>query len=82
MERSVFLVRNVGPDNFGGGEIYQLKLARELKEHGFVPIIITNSKQLLREAKKENYKALVPPYCKRQNWSGWRNVLLPHGIRK
>ncbi|MBR2803162.1 glycosyltransferase family 4 protein [Candidatus Saccharibacteria bacterium] len=77
MERSVFLVRNVGPDNFGGGEIYQLKLARELKEHGFVPIIITNSKQLLREAKKENYKALVPPYCKRQNWSGWRNVLLP-----
>ena len=74
---SVFLVRNVGEENYGGGEAYQLKLAKKLQEYGFEPVIITNSKELLLGAKNDGFKTLVPPYCKRQNWSGWRNALLP-----
>ena len=71
------MVRNVAPECYGGGEIYQLKLADKLREYGFSSIILTNSRELLKEAEKEGIKVLVPPYCRRQNWSGWRNLLLP-----
>ena len=82
-EKTVFLVRNVAEDKFGGGEIYQLFLARELKRNGFSPIILTNSRQLLAEAKKEDIETLRPPYIGRQDWSGWRNVLLPiYGVKQ
>lgn len=74
---SVFLVRNVAPEKYGGGEAYQLKLAEELKNNGFLPIIVTNSEELLKNAKKSGFETLVPPYCERQNWSGRRNILLP-----
>ena len=74
---NVFLVRNVAERNFGGGEIYQLKLADALRRHGFEPIIVTNSKELLLSAENDGFKTLLPPYCKQQDWSGWRNFLLP-----
>lgn len=73
--KRVFLVRNVL--GFGGGEVYQLNLARMLKKHGFVPVIVTNSKELIRRAKEDDYEVLVPPYIKNQNWSGIRNLFLP-----
>lgn len=79
-ERIVFLIRNVASDMFGGGEIYQLKLAEKLKEVGFLPVIVTNSKEMLDHAEKSGFKTLVPPYSEQQNWSGWRNMLLPKYI--
>lgn len=75
-KKTVFLVRNVAPADYGGGEIYQLLLAKKLEAHGFVPVIVTNSRGLLMFAKKAGYEALSPPYSERQNWSGWGNVLL------
>ena len=77
MGKCVFLVRNVGVDKYGGGEFYQLELARVLKHHGFLPIIITNSETLLKKSRDEGFSTLVPPYLYSQNWSGLRNVLLP-----
>lgn len=77
MGRNVFLVRNVAPEMYGGGEIYQLQLAGKLRESGYEPIIVTNSKELLKNAKNDGLKVLTPPYSMQQNWSGWRNVLLP-----
>lgn len=71
----VLLVRNVM--GFGGGEVYQLNLAKMLKENGFEPVIITNSLGLILRAKKAGYKVVVPPYFKKQNLSGWRNVMMP-----
>ena len=71
----VLLVRNVM--GFGGGEVYQLNLAKMLKENGFEPVIITNSLGLILRAKKAGYKVVVPPYFKKQNLSGWRHVMLP-----
>lgn len=76
-KKRVFLIRNVASEKYGGGEAYQLKLAEELKNNGFLPIIVTNSEELLKNAKKSGFETLVPPYCERQNWSGWRNILLP-----
>ena len=75
--RNIFLVRNVAPENYGGGEIYQLKLAKELKKYNFIPIIVTNSRELLKSAYRDGIKTLIPPYSIRQNWSGWRNIFLP-----
>ncbi len=76
-DKIIFLIRNVARKNFGGGEIYQLKLAEKLKGSGFEPIIVTNSQELIGRAEKSGFKTLVPPYIRNQNWSGWRNLLLP-----
>lgn len=73
----VFLIRNVAACDFGGGEIYQLRLANELRRNGFRPIIISNSVELLDRASSEGFDTLTPPYSRCQNWSGWRNILLP-----
>ena len=77
IQHSVFLIRNVAPEKFGGGETYQLKLAAELKSHGFSPAILTNSKELLARAKSEGIKTYLPPYIENQIWSGLKNFLLP-----
>lgn len=74
--KNVFLVRNVAKDGFGGGEIYQLRLARRLKEEGFHPFVITNSKKLRYAVEESGVRTLTPPYLVQQNWSGWRNILL------
>jgi len=75
--KKVFLIRNVAPDKYGGGEVYQLELAKELKKHGFTPAIITNSKELLKRARSTDIDTFIPPYIKTQNWSGLKNFLLP-----
>ncbi|MBR5389230.1 glycosyltransferase family 4 protein [Candidatus Saccharibacteria bacterium] len=77
MQKKVFLIRNVAPNKFGGGEVYQLELAKELKAHGFLPYIITNSEELLKRAKSLGIETFTPPYIKTQNWSGAKNFLLP-----
>lgn len=73
----VFLIRNVAPGNYGGGETYQLKVGKKLKEAGFEVFIVTASRELLRVAKTNGFKVIRAPYLERQNWSGWRNILLP-----
>ena len=73
----VFLIRNISPENYGGAESYQLELAKILLQNDYVPIIYTASKRLLENAKAEGIKTVRAPYIERQNWSGWRNILLP-----
>ncbi|MBQ2623222.1 glycosyltransferase family 4 protein [Candidatus Saccharibacteria bacterium] len=77
MNKVVFLVRNVSPEKYGGGETYQLMLAEGLRGHGFKPYIVTSSLGLLREARKNGLDAIRAPYINQQNWSGWRNILFP-----
>lgn len=79
-KRRVFLIRNV--TGFGGGEVYQLNMARLLKASGFEPFIVTNSRELKLRAKRAGYNVLVPPYIRRQNWSGFFNILLPWYVIK
>ena len=75
-KRTVLLVRNVANNGFGGGEVYQLNLAKRLKEEGFSPIIVTNSNELVRCARTKGLVVLQSPFLKQQDWSGWRNLLL------
>lgn len=75
--KTVFLIRNIAPEKFGGGEIYQLRLAAKLKDAGFTPVVLTNSDNLLEQAKTQHIQTLKPPYLKRQNISGIWNLCLP-----
>lgn len=77
MKRVVFLIRNIAPESFGGGEMYQIQLARVLQKNNYAPIIFTASEKLIEEAKKNGIKYVRAPYLKQQNWSSWRNILLP-----
>ncbi len=74
---TVGLVRNVAPKDFGGAEKFQLELAKQLQQNHLNPIIITSSIKLQQEAKTANIKVLRAPYCRKQNWSGLSNLLLP-----
>ena len=75
--RRVILIRNNNVDAYGGGEIYQLLLAHKLIEAGYNPIIYTSCRKLREEAKKDNIRSKKAWYCKQQNWSGIRNLLVP-----
>ena len=74
---TIGLVRNVSPKDFGGAEKFQLELAKQLQQNHLNPIIITSSIKLQQEAKTANIKVLRAPYCRKQNWSGLSNLLLP-----
>ena len=77
MAKTVLLIRNTAPENYGGAETYQLELAKLLSQHDFSPVIITSSKKLLSSAKKNHLNSVSAPFNKTQNWSGLRNLLLP-----
>ena len=76
----VFLIRNVEPINYGGGESYQIELAKVLVGNNIEPIIVSSSNKLLIEAQKNNFPSVRAPFLKQQNWSGWRNLFLPFYI--
>lgn len=77
MKKNIFLIRNISPEKYGGAESYQIELAKILKKNSYEPIIFSQSKRLVKNAKEEKIKTIIPPYQKRQNWSSWRIVLLP-----
>ncbi len=77
MTKNIFLIRNTLPNNYGGAESYQIDLAKILKEHNYEPVIVSSSRKLLQNAAKQQIKTIKAPFLKQQNWSGWRNVLLP-----
>lgn len=74
---SIILIRNTLPQNYGGGETYQLTLAQVLSDHHYHPIIMSSSSQLLEDAKKKKISSEKAPFLKNQNWSGFRNFFLP-----
>lgn len=80
--KTIFLVRNIEPNKYGGGESYQLELARVLLHNNVRPIIVTSCNRLYENAQKAGIEVIRAPFFKRQNWSGWRNILLPIYIVK
>lgn len=76
-KKKAFLIRNVAPEMYGGGETYQIELGLLLRKNGFEPYIVTASCDLLKEAKKKGIETIKSPYLNRQNWSGWRNIMFP-----
>lgn len=80
MKKTVLLIRNIHKNAYGGAEKYQLDLAKVLVANNIRPIIISSSNKLLEESHRAQIKCMRASYCRRQNWSGWRNILLPFFI--
>lgn len=78
--KKIILIRNTSPCNFGGGEKYQTLLANELRKSKVQTIILTSSKKLILDSQKQGIPVSAAPYLALQNWSGWRNLLLPFYI--
>lgn len=76
-KRRVLLIRNNAIDAYGGGELYQIMLAKQLIKFDIEPIILSSCKKLRSRANTEGYVAKKALYCRIQNWSGIRNFLLP-----
>lgn len=77
MSKTVLLIRNIRKDAYGGAEKYQIDLAKILIRNNIKPIIVSSSNRVLDESKNANIECVRAPYCHCQNWSGWRNLLLP-----
>lgn len=77
MPKTVLLIRNIWKDAYGGAEKYQIDLAKILTNNNIKPIIASSSMKVLEEAERNGIPCIHAPYCRRQNWSGWRNILLP-----
>lgn len=77
MKNTILLVRNVRAKDFGGAETYQLQLAKILKKEKLRPVIITSSRGLRSTAKQQKLKVTRGLHFPLQNWSSWRNLLLP-----
>lgn len=73
----IILIRNTNPKFYGGGETYQLILSNALAMSNFIPFIFTSSKELLNESHKHKVQSQKTPFLKMQNWSGFKNFLLP-----
>lgn len=77
MAKTVLLARNASSYDFGGGERVPVVIASELKTLGYNPIVVSRSAKLLDYAKEKNLPIIRSWWWGRQDWSGWKNVLLP-----
>lgn len=77
MSKRIFLIRNIFKTAYGGAERYQIDLGKILQKNGYEPIVVSSSIRLLEEAKRAGLSTIKAPYCPQQNWSSWRNLLLP-----
>lgn len=76
-KKTVLLIRNANPADFGGAETYQVSLATILSEIGYKPVIVTRSVKLTHYAQEHAISALNGWWWSRQNWSGRRLILFP-----
>lgn len=77
VSNSVILIRNASSFDFGGGERFPVLLAEILLKNDIEPIIMSRHKTLLEFAESKNIKTIRSWWWNRQNWSGWRVILLP-----
>lgn len=78
VEPRIALIRNSKNGNYGGAEIYQIYLAKELKKFKYDTFIISNSSNLSLGIDPKKY--IKAPFLRYQNWSSWRNIFLPFYI--
>lgn len=75
--KTVLLIRNAAPGDFGGAETYQVSLAQVLKDQGYSPIIVTRSAGLLKYAQQHDVPTVKGWWWAKQNWSGASILLTP-----
>ncbi len=76
-EKTIVLIRNAQPYDFGGGERFPVFVAKVLKQKYGIPIIISSSPSLLKYANSADIRTIRGPWWSRQQWSGARALLFP-----
>lgn len=77
MKKTVILIRNAAPYDFGGGERFPVFLADLLRKNNYEPLIVSRSKKLLDFAATYNLPSVRGWWWTHQNWSGKYVVLFP-----
>ena len=71
------MIRNANSYDFGGAERYPIFLAESLRKCDYDSVIISRSPSLLQFASSHNIKSVRGWWWSRQNWSGYRVLLVP-----
>lgn len=77
MNRTVILIRNAKPQDFGGGERFPVFVAESLQTQGFDPVIMTGHEKVQQLAGSSGISVVKSWWWQNQNWSGKRAALLP-----
>ncbi len=77
MKKTVLLIRNAAPNDFGGAETYPVSLAKILETKNWKPIVVTASKKLTAYASENNIATYQGKWFYEQNFTGKRNLLFP-----
>jgi len=75
--KTILIVRNSYEYSYGGAEKYPVILAAELKKLNYKPVVVSNSKKVLSDARKFNIVNTNSLWWKKQNWDGYNNFILP-----
>lgn len=75
--KTVVLIRNAQPYDFGGGERFPVFVAKVLKHNYGTPLIISSSPSLLKYAEDNDIGAVRGLWWRNQKWSGARVLLFP-----
>lgn len=76
-KKTIILIRNAQPYDFGGAERFPIFTAKVLQENYGTPYLISRSPSLLKYADDMGVNAIKGPWWGYQNWSGVRVVLFP-----
>ena len=75
--RTILLIRNAAPTDFGGAERFPTFVAKILKNEGYRPIIVSGSRSVRQFATDNAIDIQKSPWLTHQNWSGLFALLFP-----
>lgn len=75
--KTVVLIRNAQPYDFGGGERFPVFVAKVIKRDYGTPVIISRSPSLLKYAEDLGIQTVHGVWWRNQQWSGARVLLFP-----
>lgn len=73
----VILIRNAFAHDFGGAERFPVHLAKQLNMNNIQTTVISSQPRLLKYAESQHIPRQKGIWLQKQNWSGWRILLLP-----
>ncbi len=74
---TILMIRNAYRYDFGGGERFPVDNSVVLKDLGYDTVVVSSSPKLLAYANEQGIKSVKGIWWSRQNWGGWRTILLP-----
>lgn len=74
----ILMIRNANDFDFGGGERFPVDTSNVLKDLGYQVRIVSRNPKLLEYAQQQSIPNTKGWWWSRQNWGGWRNMLMPY----